>query len=349
MSGFEAVFGAVSAGAGLLALSIQLGESAMKLKRLYQAAKDASSTIERLLFDLETMSLALGQLEQHRRHDTHSEAPITRCITQCQQCVQDVQQLVDNLERCLTKHARLRGRVYAAFKERDVKELLDDLERAKSSLNLAYTMYMGIEQQRRHQEHRIMLSSIQDQVTLGSANISQQLTLLKPSSKPSPQRLLNVPKRHPDQGNERLLTATSEPYTMSTAGAHNHSERCNGSSLTAIAKRNNGRLRLRAQFGFPAWLSSRVWDVALVGAQSGWNIQIRTYHLVPHDSPIFKYCEAGYLPGVRRLIESGKASPLDVVTSDFVMHGHHTLLEVSLVSSVKELSDDSGCGRLWEY
>ena len=134
MSGFEAVLGVVSAGAGLVSLSIQLGESAMKLKRIYHAAKDAPATIQTLLLDLETMALALEQLEHHRQHDGHHEKLMTRCMGRCQQCTQDVQQVVDKLEQSLMKHSRLRGRLYSAFKERDVKDLLEDLERAKSSL-----------------------------------------------------------------------------------------------------------------------------------------------------------------------------------------------------------------------
>jgi len=36
--------------------------------------------------------------------------------------------------------------IYAAFSERDMKDLSGDLERAKSSLQLAYMMYLDLEQ-----------------------------------------------------------------------------------------------------------------------------------------------------------------------------------------------------------
>ncbi|KAK5552780.1 hypothetical protein LTR46_009195 [Exophiala xenobiotica] len=324
MSGFEAILGVVSAGAGLLSLGIQVGECAIKLKRLCQAAKDAPSTIKRLLFDLETMSLALGQLEQHRCRDSHSEALITRCITQCQQCVQDIQQLVDKLESRLKEHPRVGGRLYTAFKERDVKELLSDLERAKTSLHLAYTMYMGLEQHRRQQEQHILLTSLQDQLTVGSANISQQLTLLLLSSDQSPQHPQNFPKSHSDEGTEMSLTATCGPNPLSVTTTQNHGEYCNGSEFTTRAKRKNGKLRLRARFAFPAWLSTRVWHVAFVGAQSGWNIQFRTYNVVQDDALVFRCAYSGNLPALRRLIDSGEASPLDVTN---LWYGYTTLLE----------------------
>ncbi|KAK5381989.1 hypothetical protein LTR20_007933 [Exophiala xenobiotica] len=327
MSGLE-IFGAVSAGAGLLSLSIQLGESAMKLRRLHKAAKDAPTTIERLLFDLETMSLALGQLEQHRRHDSHSEGLIARCIAQCQQSVQDTQQLVDKLERRLNEHPRVGGKLYTAFKERDVKELIGDLERAKSSLNLAYTMYIGVEQERRHQEHHIMLTSLQSQITVGSANISQQLTLLMPYSERSPQHPQNTPKSHPDEDNDMSLTATYGPNTLSVTTTRNSGGHCNDSELTTRASRKNGKPRLRARFAFPAWLSSRIWDFALLGAQSGWNIQFRTYNVVPYNTPVFRYAYWGDLPALRHLIDSGEASPLDVSKEYEELEDYCTLLEI---------------------
>ncbi|KAK5463065.1 hypothetical protein LTS15_002778 [Exophiala xenobiotica] len=324
MSGFEAVFGAVSAGAGLLSLSVQLGESAMKLQRLYKAAKDAPSTIEGLLSELETMRLAMGQLEQHRCHESHSEALITRCIAQCQQHVQRVRLLVDDLESRLAKH-KVRGRLYTAFKERDVNELLGGLERAKSSLHFAYMMYRDAEQQRR-------LSSLHDQFTSGNANISQQLRLLLLSSDQSPQHPHNASKSHPDEDNEMSLMAICGPNTLSMTTTQNHSGYCNGSEPTTRAKRKNGKSRLRACFAFPAWLSSRIWDFALLGAQSGWNIQFRTYNLVPEYAPVFRYARYGDLPALRRLFDSGEASPLDVTLPWDGFGGYRTLLEVSLAS-----------------
>jgi hypothetical protein len=325
MSGPEAMLGAVSAGAGLISLGVQLGESAVKLKRLYQAAKDAPSTIELLLSDLETMLLLMRQLEQYRCHDSHSEALITRCIAQCQRCVQGFKKLVGDLESRLMKH-KVRGRLYTAIKERDVKDLLGDLERAKSLLSLACTMHMVGEQQRQHHEFHIMFTGLQNQATVGSANITQQLTLPMCYSEHSRQHPQNVPKSHPDKDNEMSLTATYGPKTLSTITPRNHGGSWNGSDSTTRAKRKNGKLRLRAYFVFPAWLSSRVWHVAFVGAQSGWNIQFRIYNSVPFDAPVFDYAWRGYLPALRRLIDSGEASPLDVT------NGRFTLLEVSLAS-----------------
>lgn len=160
MSGAEAIFGVVSGGAGLASLAIQLGDCAVKLKRVYYAAKSAPRTIERLIFGLETMAMALSELEQHRQRHIHDGALLFRCITECQHSTTDIQRLVDKMERYMTSYGKV-GRMYTVFHERDVKELLDELERAKSSLELAYMMYLAAEQRRREQEHGILLNDLQ--------------------------------------------------------------------------------------------------------------------------------------------------------------------------------------------
>jgi len=48
MSGAEAILGVVSAGAGLLSLAIQLGESAQKLKSFTDSMRNAPVTLRDL-------------------------------------------------------------------------------------------------------------------------------------------------------------------------------------------------------------------------------------------------------------------------------------------------------------
>jgi hypothetical protein len=67
------VFAAVASGAGLVSLSIQLIDSAQKLKKLFNASKDAPTTVADLCFELETMSLSLRQLNL-----SYTETPTSR-------------------------------------------------------------------------------------------------------------------------------------------------------------------------------------------------------------------------------------------------------------------------------
>jgi hypothetical protein len=134
------VFAAVASGAGLVSLAIQLLESSQKLKGLYNASKDAPRNVKDLCFDLETLSLQLRQLEQHRQHDHPDTELPDRCIAQCERKTEKVRDVVDDMARYIQRSVTF-GRLYIAFKEPEVERLLDELERAKSSLSLTYISY----------------------------------------------------------------------------------------------------------------------------------------------------------------------------------------------------------------
>jgi len=134
------VFAAVASGAGLVSLAIQLLESSQKLKDLYSATRDAPRNVKDLCFDLETLSLQLRQLEQHRQHDHLDTELLDRCIAQCERRTGNVRDIVDDMARYIRRSAAF-GRLYAAFKEPEVESLLDELERAKTSLSLTYISY----------------------------------------------------------------------------------------------------------------------------------------------------------------------------------------------------------------
>lgn len=73
--------------------------------------------------------------------------------------------------------------------------------------------------------------------------------------------------------------------------------------------------RLRRQQVFnvniPAWLSNRIWQLALDKSISGWHFTMRTYGVVSKDSAIVKACETGDILEMRRLFDAGVASPFD--------------------------------------
>jgi hypothetical protein len=134
------IFAAVASGAGLVSLAIQLLESSRKLKGLYNATKDAPRNVKDLCFDLETLSLQLRQLEQHRQHDHLDTELLDRCIAQCERRTEKVSDVVDDMARYIQRSVTF-GRLYVAFKEPEVEKLLDELERTKSSLSLTYISY----------------------------------------------------------------------------------------------------------------------------------------------------------------------------------------------------------------
>ena len=134
------VFAAVASGAGLVSLSIQLVDSAQKLKKLFNASKDAPNTVADLCFELETMSLSLRQLNSHRNANITGDELLGRCFTTCTRMVMKIEVTVSKIER-LMQRFHVGGRLYMAFKEPEIQGLLDELERAKSAMSFAYMSY----------------------------------------------------------------------------------------------------------------------------------------------------------------------------------------------------------------
>lgn len=132
--------GAVASVAGLVSLSLQLVESTQKLKRLYDASRDAPSTVADLCFELETSSLSLCLLDSHRNADIHGDELLGRCVTTCTRMVAKIEEAVGKVERLLQR-SRVTGRMYMAFKEPEIERLLVEMEHAKSSLSFAYMSY----------------------------------------------------------------------------------------------------------------------------------------------------------------------------------------------------------------
>lgn len=169
MSGAEAIFGVVTGAAGLVSLGMQLGESAMKLRRLYQTVKNAPRALNELSGKLDMMVMYLHLLNQHHGREVQPQnwtgAMIAHCITECQQCAQETQQLIDRMQLRMEEHARLRGRLYFAFRDQDIKDLSDRLDKAANSLTMAVTIksslaveYMSHQSEEHNQRQKHILA-----------------------------------------------------------------------------------------------------------------------------------------------------------------------------------------------
>lgn len=273
MSGVEAILGVVSAGAGLLSLSIQLFESAQKLKGLADNIRNAPGTLGDLEFDLQTMGLALQQLEKHRQQDSHDATLLARCLERCAVCTSRIQKAVDKMTAYSAKSSKL-GKMYVAFKEKDLDKLLKDLEGAKSSLHLSLNMYWAQENERRHRA-LLDLSKNSGGLALSSVNAHTVITTQN------------------ERAGEKHIS-------------HSHRD----SILVKASRRPVFQMTAK----LPSWLYSKVWDIAVLDAMGAWNLSIRPYNIRPMDSEIFHSCLSGNLNKVQKLIADGKASLSDTET-----------------------------------
>ncbi len=134
------VFGIATAGVGLAAVALQLGDSALKLKSFCERVRDANGDLSDVSYELQTISLTLQELERHRQRDRHDDALLKRCALVCQEKADKIQTTVHKLEHHIEKF-RVAGKLYATMKRSEVTDMLNDLERAKSSILLVLNTY----------------------------------------------------------------------------------------------------------------------------------------------------------------------------------------------------------------
>jgi hypothetical protein len=268
------LFAAVSGGAGLVSLALQLGDSAVKIKRLYSSAKQAPETLSNLSFELETFSLLLREVERSRQtSDDTSAAVIVRCIQMCENGVRTIRTTVDKLEILVLKSPRF-GKFRTAIEEKELGQLCDTLERAKTSLMLAVNLYS--EAQRRRDSELIHASHV---IALQQFSIAQE--------------------QHALLTDRNAIVTT--PMTISANIDHQRATR------TRRLRKPAWRLGIR----FRPWFLSSLWQLSVQRSRAGWNIQLWTANTVPRHARIFRLCLRGDLIGVQELFQQGLASPLD--------------------------------------
>lgn len=79
------------------------------------------------------MSLSLRNLERHRQSGVLGDEVLSRCIVTCTEMVGKIESAVCKMERQLQKSRNV-GKIYAAFKEPEIRKLLEDLAWAKNSM-----------------------------------------------------------------------------------------------------------------------------------------------------------------------------------------------------------------------
>jgi hypothetical protein len=305
MSGAEAILGVISAGAGLLSLSIQLGESAVKLKAFCSRINTAPETVEQLVYDLETLGLTLQQLDHHRQDDRDSSALLARCIDRCREHAATIASTIEKMERHLTRNNRI-GKLYIALKDPDIKALFNELQQAESSLQLAVFMYYKAEDVRRteaqHNEllsqgaaHAGALRKLEDVLQDNNAQVIQRI-----------ESMLQLQQGLPMSTKCQYLI----PATLNSWRQDALVDRKRGESAHRQARMSNPSWVLH--FRFPTWFSSRVWTIAMRAATSGWDVNIRVFTQRPSAWPLFYHCESGRLDKVQQVLGCKQASIYDV-------------------------------------
>jgi hypothetical protein len=304
MSGAEVILGVVAGGAGLASLSIQLAENALKLKRLYHSMRNAPETLTEIADEIELMSLSLKQLERHRQNESHGADLLDRCIENCRSHTTKITLLTEKISQKID-NASLTGRLYASMRERDLDKLLSDLARARSALHLAVDLYRRAEEERRWRMQETETVKRQDQMAMCLVAL-QALHENQAAMMRKYEPLVQYPRV---QEIQEIDAGSGGGEDGDESENHDGQDR----RTSTYCRRNVADIpAFRLRVKLPALFSSRVWEIARIDAEQGWDLCFRTYNMRPLDSLIFQCCKKGDLEGVKRLIWNREASLLDV-------------------------------------
>lgn len=133
---------AIGSVVGIVSLAIQLGDVALKLRAICKKFKDVPATLERIVLEVTALQLHIQQLQEYQANVAlNSNAALGHDIAAqlCKSSVDSISRLVEDIEAKLRK-SETRGRLKFIAKEDDLRSMLDELQREKTSLILATQM-----------------------------------------------------------------------------------------------------------------------------------------------------------------------------------------------------------------
>jgi hypothetical protein len=125
---------------GTVATVVQLVTTLNLLGQLCKDAQDVRQAIEDARGDLTRLSIHLNRLMPHAKHNNDDARLLALNISNCANRATRVRDLIDRMERCIQRAPPI-GRLYTVFMSSELKQLLDELDRAKEEMRDAFTTY----------------------------------------------------------------------------------------------------------------------------------------------------------------------------------------------------------------
>lgn len=256
---------------------LELGKSTKRLSDLCRDVRRAPREIQEFEEEAHGISELLVQLENCGLINAPAHLPaIQMCLSLCKKANKHVSAVVSELEHGLEAH-RLLARVAFVLKKEKLNKLTEKLERGKSSLLLACSIYgIWLSKTQAEAQHQLLLDVLSLVQTQGLVpmQISQCLPVGQSSTRTS-----DVQTRVEFRSDRAL----AEP--SSTASLH-------------------------GPFSTEYFLH-RIWEIFTTTATRGWKRCFRPYRVLPWDTPAFEMCRTGDLLGLQRTLPSGEVSLCD--------------------------------------
>lgn len=134
--------GIISAGVGIAAFALQLGESIVELKRVCQDVRTLPEDIKREVQSLEVLSEGIKAIEPaaQRPYLSSNSSALKMAIEQCRFAVDDLSALLRKVQSRASKKSFV-GPLRGVMKRPDIEKLWQALSRAIETLQLIYDTY----------------------------------------------------------------------------------------------------------------------------------------------------------------------------------------------------------------
>ena len=137
-----AELGIIASGLGVASFAIQVGDSIMKLKNLWDAIKEAPADIKCLMEEIETLSLVLREMEPIHNSNERSvnSTSGTRCLELCRRSADILESVAKDLDDETRRKKRMGG-IKTVLKNASINKFRDRLRSAQMMLLLSNQTY----------------------------------------------------------------------------------------------------------------------------------------------------------------------------------------------------------------
>ncbi|KAF3069745.1 hypothetical protein GL218_07876 [Daldinia childiae] len=294
--------GVAASGIAVAQIAIQVGGTVVKLKQLWDEVKDVPDDIADLMDQIDCLDPVLWEVENGFNK---SELPsmlwdnlASKSTTRyCRKALENLTAMVEELNLQINTAKRGRRKIVAIkvlLKKDSIKKLERRLENAVRMLTLAQQSYL------------VALTQVQPDIIVQKFTT---LTIHKKQYEPqetsdfaSKTEVQTVsPLRHGQQDTGDIYTKPRWVYK------------------TRLTRPNNfGRIYVesfaagsRVLFQAPVWFSHRSWELHSIKANGAWQLNLRSYRLIPEDSKVIALSRRGSPQDIQRLFDAGLASPYD--------------------------------------
>jgi hypothetical protein len=81
--------------------------------------------------------------------------------------------------------------------------------------------------------------------------------------------------------------------------------------LTLVKTHHGTSRKPVLRLGLPIWLCGKVWELYTAQSQTEWAFRLRTYNVIPHDSPIFRHARSGDVDALKDILQRRRGSVFD--------------------------------------